>query len=72
MSLGTAIKKARIDKQWKQKDLVQATQLSQQYVSEIEGDKVDPRVSILVRVACALGVSPNDLLAWPINGETHA
>jgi transcriptional regulator with XRE-family HTH domain len=72
MSLGAAIKKARIDKHWKQKDLVEATKLSQQYVSEIEGDKVDPRVSILVRVASALGVSPNDLLAWPPHGDAHA
>jgi transcriptional regulator with XRE-family HTH domain len=72
MSLGTAIKKARIDKQWKQKDLVAATKLSQQYLSEIESDKVDPRVSILLRVACALGVSPNELLAWPTNGDRHA
>jgi len=72
MSLGAAIKKARIDKQWKQKDLVEATKLSQQYLSEIESDKVDPRVSILLRVASALGVSPNDLLAWPPHGDSHA
>jgi len=66
MSLGAAIKKARIDKQWKQKDLVEATKLSQQYLSEIESDKVD------LRVASALGVSPNDLLAWPPHGDSHA
>jgi transcriptional regulator with XRE-family HTH domain len=64
MSLGTAIKKARIDKRWKQKDLQEATQLSQKYLSEVESDKVDPRVSIVMRIAHALDVSPNVLLEW--------
>jgi transcriptional regulator with XRE-family HTH domain len=72
MSLGTAIKKARIDKHWKQKDLVKATQLSQQHLSEIESDKVDPRLSIVRRLVDALGISPNDLLEWSPNGDPHA
>ena len=57
MTLGREIKKARIDKGWKQKDLRDATGLSQKYLSEIETDSVDPRISIVVRIAKALGVS---------------
>ena len=57
MSLGREIKKARIDKGWKQQDLQAATGLSQKYLSQIELDKVDPRFSIVKRIARALGVS---------------
>jgi transcriptional regulator with XRE-family HTH domain len=57
MSLGKEIKKVRIDKGWKQKELCEATQLSQKYLSEIESEKVDPRWSIVQRIARALGVS---------------
>jgi transcriptional regulator with XRE-family HTH domain len=61
MSLGTEIKKARLDKRWKQQDLQVATGLSQTYLSQIELDKVDPRVSIVKRIARALGVSMDQL-----------
>lgn len=57
MSLGREIKKARADKGWQQKDLHEATGITQKYLSEIELDKVDPRFSIVQRIANALGVS---------------
>lgn len=56
-TLGREIKKARADKGWKQQDLQRATGLSQTYLSQIELGKVDPRFSIVERIACALGVS---------------
>jgi len=56
-TLGREIRKARIDKGWKQKELVEASGLSQKYLSEIEADKVDPRWSIVKRIARALDVS---------------
>jgi len=56
-TLGREIRKARIDKGWKQKELWQAAGLSQKYLSEIESDKVDPRFSIVQRIATALGIS---------------
>ena len=62
MSLGKEIKKARIDKGWKQQDLQAATGITQKYLSEVELDKVDPRVSIVQRIAHALGVSIADLV----------
>jgi transcriptional regulator with XRE-family HTH domain len=60
-TLGREIKKARIDKAWKQKDLVVATGLSQKYVSEIENDNADPSFRIVARIAKALGVSLDHL-----------
>jgi transcriptional regulator with XRE-family HTH domain len=62
MTLGRQIRKARIDKGWKQQDLQQATGLSQTYLSQIERDKVDPRISIVKRIAAALGVSIDQLV----------
>ena len=61
-TLGKEIRKARIDKGWKQQELKEATGLSQKYLSEIELDKVDPRVSILKRIARALDVSLDRLM----------
>ena len=61
MSLGSEIKKARADKHWKQQDLVIETRLSQKYLSAIELDKVDPRFSIVQRIARALEVSIDQL-----------
>jgi transcriptional regulator with XRE-family HTH domain len=62
MSLGREIKKARIDRGWRQRDLQAATGLSQKYLSEIESAKVDPRVSIVKRIARALGVPIEQLV----------
>ena len=62
MSLGQEIQKARIDKHWNQQDLLRATGLSQAYLSAVERDKVDPRVSIVKRIARALGVTMDRLV----------
>jgi transcriptional regulator with XRE-family HTH domain len=62
IQVGKAIKKARIDKGWNQKQLVEATGLTQKYMSEIELNKVMPRVDVLVRIADALSVSIDQLI----------
>jgi XRE family transcriptional regulator of biofilm formation len=61
MSLGKEIKKARIDKGWKQQDLQAATGLSQKYLSAVELDKAQPSFDVVVRIARALGVSLDTL-----------
>jgi DNA-binding XRE family transcriptional regulator len=68
VGLGARIKLARIDKGWKQQDLQAATGLSQKYLSQIELDKVDPRFSIVKRIARALGVSMDRLA---VEDEAH-
>jgi transcriptional regulator with XRE-family HTH domain len=60
-TLGQNIVKARVDKRMKQKDLMEKADLSQRYLSALEHDKVDPRLSILVRLAKALGVTLDSL-----------
>ena len=56
-SLGRQITLARVRKGWKQKTLADEAGLSQKYVSQIEHGHVDPRWSIVQRLASALGVS---------------
>jgi transcriptional regulator with XRE-family HTH domain len=61
MSLGIEVKKGRIDRRWQQEDLAQAAGISRKYLSQIENDRVDPRFSIVQRIAQALGVSIDTL-----------
>ena len=61
-TLGKEIKKACIDKGLKQKDLMALTGLAQKHLSLIENDDVDPRVSVLRKIALALRVSADQLL----------
>ena len=61
MSLGKEIKKARIDKGWKQQDLQAATGLSQKYLSAVELDKAQPSFDVVKRIARVLGVSLDTL-----------
>ena len=60
-TLGREIRKARIDKGLKQQDLQALSGITQTYLSQIELDKVDPRFSIVKRIAKALGVSMDQL-----------
>ena len=61
MSLGIEVKKGRIERRWQQEDLAQAAGISRKYLSQIENDRVDPRFSIVKRIAQALGVSLDTL-----------
>jgi transcriptional regulator with XRE-family HTH domain len=54
VSLGREIKKARIDKGWNQVELQEITGISQKHISDIERDRVDPRWSMMKRLACVL------------------
>jgi transcriptional regulator with XRE-family HTH domain len=63
MSLGQELKKARMKKGWKQKELQRRlqeenqVQMSLKHLSQIEGDKVDPRFSLVQHLAGVLQVS---------------
>ena len=61
-TIGKEIKKARIEKGMKQKDLQALTGLSQKHLSQVENDAADPRASALRKIAMALGVSADRLL----------
>jgi transcriptional regulator with XRE-family HTH domain len=70
--LGNAIRKARIDKGWQQQDLQEETKISQTYLSKIECGKADPSISIVHKIAKALGVSLDRLVKEEkAHGKTH-
>jgi transcriptional regulator with XRE-family HTH domain len=54
VSLGKEIKKARIDKGLNQIELKELTGISQKHISAIECDSVDPRWSMMKRLAKVL------------------
>jgi transcriptional regulator with XRE-family HTH domain len=61
MSLGIEIKKGRIDRRWQQQELAQKAGISRKYLSQIENEQVDPRFSIVQRIARVLGISLDTL-----------
>lgn len=69
VSLGKEIKKARIDKGLHQKDLQKLTGISQKHISAIETDSVDPRWSMMKRLAAVLDL---DLVALAREDKPHA
>ena len=70
-TIGKEIKKARVEKGLKQKDLQAMTGLSQKHLSQIENDAVDPGASVLRKIALALGVSADTLLGIPPERQGH-
>ena len=70
-TFGQNVVKARVEKRWKQKDLQAATKLSQRYLSAVEHDKVDPRLSIVRRIAQALEVSFDTLIHKEAGNPRH-
>lgn len=57
MHLGHEIKKMRIDQGMKQHELQRRTGITAKYMSDIENGYVDPRFSVMCRIAKVLGVS---------------
>jgi transcriptional regulator with XRE-family HTH domain len=61
-TLGKNIVKMRVEKGMKQKELHAKAGLSQRYLSAVEHDKADPSISVVQRIARALGVQAAVLL----------
>jgi DNA-binding XRE family transcriptional regulator len=61
-TLGAAILRIRREQGLQQQDLVAKSGLSQRYLSAVENDKVDPRLSIVHRIATGLHVTIDELL----------
>jgi len=56
MDLGNTIKRIRTSKEIKQKDLAEACQITQAYLSKIESNQKEPTISALRTIAAQLGV----------------
>lgn len=62
-SLGLRISQLRQEKGWTQKELADKVGISQNHVSRIEKDKMQPRHSTLKAISNALGIEIEDLEA---------
>ena len=60
--VGANVKQARTAKDWSQEELAFQTGLHRTYVSGIERGIRNPTVTIIVKLALALGVEPHELL----------
>ncbi|OMD29163.1 transcriptional regulator [Paenibacillus odorifer] len=60
--IGAAIKQKRRDKKLKQNDLAEQTELSRNYISDIEAGRYMPSVETLTKIATCLELDLNALL----------
>lgn len=63
--VGTRVRKLREARDWSQIELGRRAGLSNQIISRIEGDRVEPKLSSLDRIAAAFGVTTAELLSEP-------
>lgn len=62
MDLATRIKETRVAKSLTQRQLSDATGLTQQCISRFEHGDARPSIDSLLRIARALGIQPGELL----------
>lgn len=74
--LATRLWSSRRDLHWNQGDVAERSQISRQYISDLERGRItNPGVEVIAALAAALGVSPAYLLGWsdiPLPGEANA
>ena len=63
MNIGEKLKKARLDKNLKLKDVAKATNLSMSYISDIENGNSTPPVDTLTNLCKALNLSIYSILS---------
>lgn len=61
-TLAKNLKILRVEYDYSQETLAEITDLSQQQMSFLENGKTDPKLSILVKIAEAYGITVNDLI----------
>ena len=58
------IKEIRLSKKMTQKELARKVGISRNFLSEIENDKYDIKLSLLCSIACALNTTPRKLIIY--------
>jgi transcriptional regulator with XRE-family HTH domain len=72
-TLGKNLKAFREAKKLSQKALAEAVDLSTSLIAQIEqGVITDPRISSVIKIAKALGVSLDELMAEPSDGQSES
>jgi len=62
VTLGRNVRRLRLEKAWSQERLAFECELDRTYISGIERGVRNPSISIVSRIAAALGVAPARLL----------
>lgn len=65
--MGQQIKKKRLEKNWRQEDLAEQTDLTATYISLIERGKKCPTLETFIIITNALDASADELLASALN-----
>ena len=60
--LGENLKRLRLKKKLSQGDLSKSMAVNRAYISNIENGRMNPTLSTLEKIACALGISSSELL----------
>jgi transcriptional regulator with XRE-family HTH domain len=60
--LGRRVKKLRGDRGWSLEELASASGVSRSMLSEIERERANPTLSVTYRIACAFGLTLQDLI----------
>jgi len=66
--MSSSIKKHRLLRGWSQSRLARESGVSQTYISELEAGKWTPNISVLRKLAVALGVPVSALLDEEVEG----
>ena len=62
IDLGRRVKKLRRDRSWSLEELASASGVSRSMLSEIERERANPTLTVTYRIACAFGLSLQDLI----------
>lgn len=69
--VGRNVRRIRLEKGLTQEKLAEASELSQQYLSELERGARNPTIVTLSQIAIALGVTATDLIAPETDAAPH-
>lgn len=59
---GYRVKKLRLEHKMSVAQLAEAVDVSESYIRDIENEKADPRLDVMVKIALVFGVSVNKLV----------
>lgn len=66
-TVGLNVARLRAERDWSQEELADRAKLHRTYVSGVERGVRNPTITVLAKLADALGVAPSELLVAPLS-----